>query len=346
MRNCMICGNMNFSKIARCVLSQPDDSILDSNIQVVYCNNCIFYFLLSRSTQDDYNRYYLTNNNYTNLIYHESDVYSKSYNFLINNLDINVKTVIDYGCGNGTLSNHLENSYNVTRYDIGSPLPSNMYDCLVLSHVLEHIYDPLDFIKQISKYISSHGYIYIEVPNQENYHKLNDFGPLQEINLEHINYFSRYALTKLMIQSGFVPIMVKDDYFTMHSKKYYVIRSIFQKNANNMSLEQYISDGFQYIDNLIDKLPNIDGRIFLYGCGQLLYKLINKLQQKYNIIYIIDNNLNLKNKSINSIKIITLQEYVNIQEDSDTIIITSKQYSDAMTIDINKINSKIKIITC
>jgi FlaA1/EpsC-like NDP-sugar epimerase len=119
---------------------------------------------------------------------------------------------------------------------------------------------------------------------------------------------------------------------------------MFQKSENSLLFEKYISEGSQYLENVINKLPNIQNRVFLYGCGQLLYKLINKLQQKYNILYVIDNNANLKGKYINSIKIISLEDYAKIQLDSDTIIITSKQHSANMIARINDINLNISTL--
>jgi hypothetical protein len=304
----------------------------------------MFYFTKSNSIESDYTKYYLTTNNYK-LPSHYNDKDEKCCKFLWNNLGETVETIIDYGCGNGKLGELLSSKYNVTNFDIGDPDPMNNYDCLVLSHVLEHIYDPSSFIKKISTHISSNGYIYIEVPNSQEYDKLKHcFGPLQEINIEHINFFSKYALSKLMIGCGFTPVNIKDDFFTLYDMKHYIIRGIFQKSENNLSVEKYISEGSQYLKDIINSLPTLENRVFLYGCGQLLYKLIDSLSKKYNIFYVIDNNVNLKGKHIKSIKIISLEDYSKIQLDSDTVIITSKAHSVNMLNQINDINPHINTI--
>jgi glycosyltransferase involved in cell wall biosynthesis len=112
---------------------------------------------------------------------------------------------------------------------------TNKYDCLILSHVLEHIYDLNKFIETISLNIKEDGYLYIEIPNAEFYSYFNDSCPLQEINLEHINFFSKYALNKLLLNNGFLSVSILDDYFLLNNYKYYVIRAIFKKKSINKS---------------------------------------------------------------------------------------------------------------
>ena len=342
MRDCSICKNTDCSKLFTLTLSQPDKHILNSTLNVFYCERCIFHFTSSSSSELDYTKYYLTNNNYK-VPAHYNDKDEKCYTFLCNNLE-NVNTIIDYGCGNGELSDLLSSNYKVTKFDIGLPDPTEKYDCLVLSHVLEHVYNPENFINKISKYISPNQYMYIEVPNAQEYDKMQGFGYLQEINVEHINFFSAYALSKLMINCGFTPVNMSEDFFMFSNMKHYVIRGIFKKSENSLLFEKYISEGSNYLNTIVNSLPEIQNRVFLYGCGQLLYKLIDKLQQRYTITYVIDNNINLKGKNINSIKIISLEDYVKIYTESDTLIITSKQHSVNMIKQINNINRNIQTL--
>ena len=46
---------------------------------------------------------------------------------------------------------------------------SSKYDCVILSHVLEHIYDIKSGIKQIIDILVPNGLIYIEVPDATRY---------------------------------------------------------------------------------------------------------------------------------------------------------------------------------
>ena len=200
---------------------------------------------------------------------------------------------------------------------------NNKYDCLILSHVLEHIYDLTSFIKEISKKINDNGLLYIEIPNADFYEEFTNICPLQEINIEHINFFSKYALNKLLINSGFYCLHLQDDYFMLKNSKYYVIRGIFKKVINNNSFEKYITHGSTILDSYnFDSLKKYKN-IYIYGCGQFLFKIFDKIQNNCNIINIIDDNLCYSGKKINNVEIINFNEFTQKCKDGDNILITT-----------------------
>ena len=59
----------------------------------------------------------------------------------------------------------------------------NPVDLLILNHVLEHFHDPVDKLKRLRAMVRADGYIYIGVPNLDNFH----FGQFQ---IAHLYYFS------------------------------------------------------------------------------------------------------------------------------------------------------------
>ena len=67
----------------------------------------------------------------------------------MNNLNIN--EILDYGSGNGKLAKLLSDNFKVTEFDIGMCDNKNSYDCVIVSHVLEHIYDLDTFISNVKK---------------------------------------------------------------------------------------------------------------------------------------------------------------------------------------------------
>jgi SAM-dependent methyltransferase len=318
---------------------------MDGKLTILKCEKCSFYFSCSNSNEFDYNKYYSTHNNYSTPTSASTSKNEKCSYFLFENLDSTVNTVVDYGCGNGQLSDLLMEKYEVTRYDVGYPDVTNQYDCLVLSHVLEHIYNPKSFINSVSKYIRDGGYIYIEVPNAEKYEVHgNTYGPLQEINIEHINFFSPYSLTKLLIDLGFMPEKIKECAFTLSGYEYPVIRGLFKKRTVSMSFERYLDIGSNYLSTLETNLPEINGRVFLYGCGQLLYKVIPILQKKYNIINIADDNNLLINKTLNGINIISTRELTQGLTSDDTVIVTSSVHFDRIKLKLLSLNVSSSII--
>jgi hypothetical protein len=299
---------------------------MDGNLNIMNCKSCSFYYTKSKSIESDYYNYYLTQNNYslencrwTTLC---TDKDRQTYDFLLKNLDSSVKSILDYGSGGCGLSKLLTSNYTVSTYDVGNDLPKGNSDCLILSHVLEHIYNPVEFIRMINSYVRDDGFIYIEIPNANGYEKMKGFGSLQEINIEHINFFSPYSLSKTMIQCGYTPVLLTQGSFIMLDNEYQAIRAIFQKNKNTTSVEKYINEGVIQIENIKRSLPDLKGRVFVYGCGQFLYKIISYLQEKYTIQAIIDDNPNFKNKTLNTLNILPFSSVKDTLTSSDTVLIT------------------------
>jgi len=341
MRPCFCCDNV-ISNIIDTIKITKVDTILNDELNIIYCNNCNLFFSDSNNTQNDYNKYYTTFNNYKNEKYC-LDKDERCSIFLKSNLK-NVNTILDYGSGNGVLSQLLENEFKVDIYDIGMDINTNVYDCLILSHVLEHIYDVNEFIINISKNITNNGYLYIEVPNSEFYHKMVDLCPLQEINIEHINFFSKFALNKLLIKHNFSAVCLYDDYFIINQCEYPVIRALFKKNVTNNSFIRYIESGKSIIDSYnFQKLKQFE-KIYIYGCGQFLFKIFNRILEQVNVINIIDDNTSYTYNYIEKIKIINFETYLLNAQPYDTILIASLIHYNAIQTKITTMTKNINII--
>lgn len=75
---------------------------------------------------------------------------------------------------------------------------NSRFDLIILSFVLEHIIDPMDFIRKCRKI--NNKYIYIEVPTFD-YKFVNEpYGMFAE---EHVNYFSLQSLNAVMSNAGY-----------------------------------------------------------------------------------------------------------------------------------------------
>lgn len=72
------------------------------------------------------------------------------------------------------------------------------FDCIWMSHVFEHLVDPIDFLKKIKHNMTSTGFIFIEVPNVE---KRNDYRKFTSV--PHAYNFSKISLTNILNKVGF-----------------------------------------------------------------------------------------------------------------------------------------------
>jgi 2-polyprenyl-3-methyl-5-hydroxy-6-metoxy-1,4-benzoquinol methylase len=149
MRTCNCCNNNGYL-IDTISLSIVNDIKLNNIINIYCCNSCNFYYSDSDNTQQDYNNYYKRFNNYKEgVVYSNKDekcsIYLRAW--LKNK---NVKNILDYGSGNGKIKELLSDNYSVDNFDIGMDENTKKYDCLLLSHVLEHIYDINEFVQKVS----------------------------------------------------------------------------------------------------------------------------------------------------------------------------------------------------
>lgn len=146
---------------------------------------------------------------------------------LPNNIENGI--VLDIGCGNGQfLKNALELGWEAWGIDQdplavetakktgarviqgGLPdtgLPSSYFDVVTLSHVLEHVYDPLAALKESYRLLKPGGLIWIATPNQNSYGHAQFAGSWRGIEPpRHLVIFTTNSLIKLLRSANFTKI--------------------------------------------------------------------------------------------------------------------------------------------
>ena len=86
----------------------------------------------------------------------------------------------------------------------------NKYKVIVISHVLEHVNDPLDFLIKARKLLSDDGVIYIEVPSLTKIGLSNDRF-LDFFHVAHPWTFSKNGLLRLCYEVGLEPVYVDNN---------------------------------------------------------------------------------------------------------------------------------------
>ena len=117
-------------------------------------------------------------------------------------------SLIEVGCGKGYFLNHLRAAgYEATGIDpayegasphvVQAPFSRSLdmsADAVVLRHVLEHIPDPVRFLREIAEANSGQGLIYIEVPC---FDWICEHRAWFDIFYEHVNYFRADDLRRM-----------------------------------------------------------------------------------------------------------------------------------------------------
>ena len=83
-------------------------------------------------------------------------------------------------------------------------LESNEFDAIIMYHVLEHVYSPRTFLREIHRILKPKGILIIEVPNIDS-HSAKFFGPRwMPLSLPlHVSHFSPRTLTSMLTQHHF-----------------------------------------------------------------------------------------------------------------------------------------------
>ncbi|MEO5369808.1 MAG: methyltransferase domain-containing protein [Magnetococcus sp. DMHC-1] len=81
------------------------------------------------------------------------------------------------------------------------PIENELFDRIILSHVVEHLYDATAGLKMALRVLAPHGAVYVEVPDAARY-VVDGFPPYYFFDPEHINHFDLATLTRLACQCG------------------------------------------------------------------------------------------------------------------------------------------------
>lgn len=335
-RPCPICESTTVEILLTQRFELPEGHPLSAGYDVVVCLKCGLVYADTSVTQADYDRFYTEHSKYEDAKTgtggmgdpfdwkRQQETALQIANFLQNTN----AAILDVGCANGGVLKALkELGYdnlcgidpspvcveNTRRLGIeahqGSlflPFKEHAFDCVVLSHTLEHIQDVRDALAWIEKRLKPGGVVYIETPDAARYVDFI-YAPFQDFNTEHINHFSLVCLQNLMGLEGFVfesggvrnlTITVNTFYpaiFGFWRKS--ITTSDFRLNKDRtlrLKIGAYMERSKQMMRNidaqissLIEKSPSI----IVWGTGQLANKLLTETSlARADILAFADNN--------------------------------------------------------
>ena len=350
LRNCPICKQTNGKILHTQHFSLPDKSILPNAYDVVSCENCGFCFADTSATQADYDKYYNEMSKYEDkntgtgggLSPLDKLRMDTVVDLLTQFIPEKSNSIVDIGCANGGMLNcfHEKGFSNLIGIDISQKCVDNVkalgydsifggifnlenlkgkqFDCLIISHVMEHIRDLSEAAKNLSSLVTEDGLIYIEVPDASNYHNYF-FVPYYYFDCEHINHLNITALKNLFLSQSFECVYFEEKSIVVSDDKSYpVLRTVFKKVKSNTantlsekdarvesSINSYIDLSKQHSENNeLNELVKHNEPILVWGAGMYTLRLLEDgLLDKCNIISFIDKDSNKQGNKINNISI-------------------------------------------
>lgn len=346
MRQCPLCS----SSKSKLIFTQTFSSKINHNITV--CANCGFIFVKNTPKQKFYNEYYKKMSKYEQERDHQ--LHSRYLQIINKNVTKHKKT-LDIGCSTGHLLyllrrqgyKHLygidpspkckliaKEKYNISieSANLLSYKPKIKFDLIILSMILEHISDLETTISKVRNLLSSDGYIFISVPDADNFYKYSE-EPFGEFSIEHINFFSKPYLHFLM----------KEEESLYIESKLGNIFSIWKKNKRLIKhVEKYITlsaGRLNQVKVILNKLPE---DVIVWGIGSLTQRLLTTTSLPQKVLKFVDSDPKLVGGKLIGKEIISPYDLKNYKA---PILISSFRFRDEIINQIEKMGLQNKIIT-
>jgi SAM-dependent methyltransferase len=379
---CAACGGNDAAVCHHQKFVVPDGYPLPPAYDVLICRRCGFTYADPPATQQDYDCLYRDWSKYDDATVATGGGYSSydSARLAVTASDIaravtsKSATILDAGCATGGLLTALraEGFTAVAGLDpsprcadacqrrgfrayVGSvtSAPPDMpkSDCIVLSHVLEHVYDIPAFFAAVQRLLVPGGHLYLETPDASCYADQLS-APFQEFNTEHINHFSARALKNTARRFGFSSVLVEQKLLqTSPDTCYPAVFGVFRdlgiaaRYSDVIAdpdlphkIAAYIRSSATMMDEISRHLTNqLQGhkKVNLWGAGQLAMKLLAlPCLEKAEIRAIVDNNPVLRGKTLRGAPIVAPSA---IAGTSEPVVITTLLHAKEITAQIRQL---------
>ncbi|HIE88244.1 MAG TPA: class I SAM-dependent methyltransferase [Gammaproteobacteria bacterium] len=317
-RKCGVCSgtegtvlhNMKFKLLERVDL--PD------NYNIVVCPSCGFVFGDTSASQEQYNSFYRDHNIYENpASFSDQNKYEITFDYLIGYWTRD-QHILDIGFANGELLKLFQadgytnlygldpsavcvqnlNEAGITAY-LGSLLDHSIdvkFDCIILSHVMEHILDIQPAMDQLFELLAEEGTLYLETPDLRQYQE-NSATPFSYIDIEHINHFTEHSLSNLMALRGYKIIDSGTKKWPIGNDRFYPATWTLgcKPQTKDPGIEDhtraYITSGMEKHYEEINKLIESQEEIIVWGTGSLTQRMYSMANlSECNIRMYVDNN--------------------------------------------------------
>ncbi len=354
--------------------------------EVCLCPECGFIFTANPFSAKQLENRYKNNSKFefdkSDYFLTESDDYKRrsirQKFFLENNCDFNhINSILEIGSASGyNLSLYSDrNPYGVEPsafncqnalkkygikmfngvFDDFYKIVSQEYDLIFLSHVLEHIVNPCDFIKKCS-HINTQ-YIFIEVPTFDYKFIDEPFGMFAE---EHVNMFTLESIQNLMNACGYKLInanMIFGIEQTLPAG-WPAISTLWQKSdtckyhepvmKSEQLLDNYIKCSIKGLEKVQKQIAAINNtrKLAIWGTGHHASMLLanSELSQK-NIVKVYDSDRKKSGILFAGIPITPFDEKDITEHRIDTILLATYTAQKALLKILEPYQNQIEIIT-
>ena len=226
-----------------------------------------------------------------------------------------------------------------------------IYDTIVHSHTIEHIYDIQEFLEIQCNSVQLGQRLIFSIPNLKEMFK-RCF--LNSITFEHTILIEEDTIEQLLNQIG-LQLEEKHYFKEAHSIFYCFKKVSVNTNTDKLTLVTHYDENVKLVSNFIEKTKkdcnaiNIKiqntKNVYIFGAHVFTQFLINIGLETANIVYVIDNDADKHNKRLYGTDLFVRSPQCLANAKDATVILFAGNYTEEVKIQLYTINEKLTIIS-
>jgi SAM-dependent methyltransferase len=394
MRKCPLCSGNQAEVICNQLYCLEATSPLPAETTVVACSDCGFVFARSDKSASDYRGYYSEQTKYESSVNAsgsgEYELDQQRITDLIDTLteDQGIDmSVLDIGAAKGgVLVEFQRKGYrqlfgvdasvacvkSIVAHGIEACVGSlederwamepRQFDLVILSHVLEHVFDVAAGLASARRRLAPGGTIYVEVPDASRYN-VEGFPPYYFFDPEHINHFDLDSLRQMAANEGLVLARWEAKELDVGAASTYPAIAVWlvaQADAAKPESEINSAETIQrYIDAsaaalmalpnmaLLQELVTKGAPIVIWGAGSHAKRLLaNSPLATANLIAIIDSDASKHGKLLRGVEICSAQQGLEQAKNANaTVVVAIAVNADEVLAELNSAVNNLSIIS-
>lgn len=226
-------------------------------------------------------------------------------------------------------------------------LIKDKYNTIIHSHLIEHLYNPVEQLSLMNDLLDDNGDLFISAPNMEHYGYTHS--PFLGIHFEHTYFLNRINTIYLLNKSNFVVKNIIN--YNTHSLFYHCKK---EKNLNtsidmvkqyNITSKYFFDTKINYYKELVSsinkKILNCNSHIYIFGCQTNTLMLIYFKLNTENVKFILDNDKTKQNKYFYGTNLTCKSPEILSTVDNPYVICYIGEYTNEVKIQLNNINNNI-----